>query len=155
VHCCRLLWLACAGFSVEDYRFVRTTIKDIVIQTDMTHHAKLLQSVDTLVAIGPEGATGTKLIKSFTTTAARNTVLQVIVHAADISNTCRLPPPCGKWAKRVTDGAPSRCGSELNMPACTGTPPSPSQLPLQASRTLTSSSSTSPLFPLLPRSLNP
>lgn len=91
-----------AEFSVEDYRFVRKTIKDIVLMTDMFHHSKLVQSLDSLIAAGP-GVTGVPLLNSFNA-AGRAIVLQMIVHAADISNTCRPPELCGKWAKRVTDG---------------------------------------------------
>eukprot|EP00892_Ulva_mutabilis_P003219 jgi/Ulvmu1/12899/UM098_0087.1 len=89
-------------FSVEDYRFVRKTIKDIVLMTDMYHHSKLVQSLDSLVAAGPN-ETGVPLLKSLNANG-RSVVLQMIVHAADISNTCRPPGPCGLWAKRVTDG---------------------------------------------------
>lgn len=70
--------------------------------TDMYHHSKLVQSLDSLVAAGPN-ETGVPLLNSFNANG-RSIVLQMIVHAADISNTCRPPGPCGLWAKRVTDG---------------------------------------------------
>lgn len=70
--------------------------------TDMFHHSKLVQSLDSLIAAGP-GVTGVPLLNSFNA-AGRAIVLQMVVHAADISNTCRPPELCGKWAKRVTDG---------------------------------------------------
>lgn len=105
----QVIWLSApqkfAEFSVEDYRFVRKTIKDIVLMTDMYHHSKLVQSLDSLVAAGPNES-GIPLVNSFNANG-RSTVLQMIVHAADISNTCRPPGPCGLWAKRVTDGEAS------------------------------------------------
>jgi cAMP-specific phosphodiesterase 4 len=107
-----------ADFSVEDYRFIRKTIKDIVLMTDMFHHSKLVQSLDSLVAAGPD-LTGAALLHTFNANG-RAVVLQMIVHAADISNTCRPPEPCGLWAKRVTDGeflffylSPSPCWNAL------------------------------------------
>jgi hypothetical protein len=90
---------------VEDYRFVRKTIKDIVLMTDMYHHSKLVQSLDSLIAAGPD-MTGIDLFNTFNANG-RSIVLQMIVHAADVSNTCRPPGPCGLWAKRVTDGVKS------------------------------------------------
>lgn len=72
--------------------------------TDMSHHSKLVQSLDTLVAAKGGDAVGPALFDTFQP-AGRNVALQMIVHAADISNTCRPPGPCGLWAKRVTDGS--------------------------------------------------
>ena len=84
--------------------------------TDMSHHARLVQYLDSLVAARP-AATGPELLAAFVKKEDRAVALQMIVHAADISNTCRPPGPCGLWAKRVTDGAAtpraSACGSAV------------------------------------------
>ena len=95
---------AAADLDVDGYREVRCRIKDIVLMTDMSHHSRLVQYLDSLVAACP-AATGPELLAAFVKKEDRAVALQMIVHAADISNTCRPPGPCGLWAKRVTDGA--------------------------------------------------
>lgn len=79
--------------------------------TDMFYHSKLVQSLDSLVAAGPD-IVGAPLMNTFDSNG-RAIVLQMVVHAADISNTCRPPGPCGLWAKRVTDGVNPPLGVAL------------------------------------------
>lgn len=83
-------------------RIFRDTIEDIVLKTDMVHHHDMVKEVTN--ECRALGITGPAVLDAYDE-KWKMSVLAMIVHAADISNTCRQAQPAGEWARRVTEGA--------------------------------------------------
>ncbi|PRW56816.1 3, 5 -cyclic phosphodiesterase pde-4 [Chlorella sorokiniana] len=83
-------------FSEEDYRFVRRLIIRIILATDMARHTDGLEDFAASLRLwGPDLGAWTP--------DKRTAALQLVVHAADISNPARPLPLCRRWGQKVHD----------------------------------------------------
>jgi hypothetical protein len=93
---------ACAVLPKDDKIRFRVRIEEIVLATDMVHHHTMVDNISTRER--PAGTCGADLLRDCTEDD-KWSMLAMLVHAADISNTCRAAGPAGNWARRVTQGA--------------------------------------------------
>lgn len=88
--------------------------------TDMIHHKKMVETIADTMATSPPGLSGAALLEALSP-EHRKEMIAMIVHAADVSNTCRPAGPAGEWAKRVTEGAQTTlpfCSECVAEPMC-------------------------------------
>jgi len=82
--------------SEADYRFVRRTIIDAVLYTDMMFHQQLLKQFQaTMGVLGPN-------LDNWKD-ENRVLLLRYVLHACDISNPARPWSVCREWAVRITE----------------------------------------------------
>merc|ERR1711933_619474 len=116
MHCCKLFEiLAQPGVNVfssvssNQYWDVRKTIIDVILHTDITQHFAMVRELELLYEINSkifENSTGTlteQEIEVLTTVEHKKLVLEMILHAADVSNPTKPWNICLAWAHRVLD----------------------------------------------------
>ena len=100
------------NFSPEEYRICRRRMIDGILATDMANHQKVLSGAKTLAEtfnikkgknfenIFNEQKDNKSMVKLFDT---QQTMLNMIIHTADISNPGKPDKISGEWTKRVYD----------------------------------------------------
>lgn len=104
--CCNVL----GELGREDYIFVRRTMINIILATDMAYHNKLLSQFALHAKMGDSDA--------WSSAEARSILHQMLVHSADISNPARPWVRSSVWSHRVLEELFLQGDRErkLNMP---------------------------------------
>merc|ERR1719261_260496 len=94
------------GLDHSQWTNARKTIISSVLATDMAHHFKMVSDIDVFYSLNDDKLnSGDPEIRAevYREKATRVMLLNLLLHAADISNAAKPFDICEKWAKRVMD----------------------------------------------------
>ncbi|KAF4675904.1 Calcium/calmodulin-dependent 3',5'-cyclic nucleotide phosphodiesterase 1B [Perkinsus olseni] len=120
MHCARFFELCGEAeanvlqeLSKQQYRDVRRIMIECILHTDNAHHFEMIKALQMLYQLNreivdegydaDEEEWSAECVTLFSTNDVRMTLLQLFLHAADISNPTKPFKSCKAWANRVLD----------------------------------------------------
>jgi len=91
------------GMKQTDYSESRRTCIETILATDMVHHFEILKGTEMLYQMHADSMGRETDNRSFTDRDTKQKAMNLLVHAADISNPCRPWEVCQQWAHACLD----------------------------------------------------